>query len=112
MTQHRLPPTGNLFADIPAELPEEWFERILKRGGIEIERIVSRGHATAPGEWYDQDGDEWVLVLQGQARLHYQESWIDLSAGDYLWIPAHTRHRVESTSAEPETIWLAIHFRA
>lgn len=103
----------NIFSAIPAQLPNELFEPILKKSGIEIERIVSKGHVTVAGEWYDQDWDEWVLLLQGQATLAFQvdTETVHLKAGDYLLIPAHCRHRVEWTHPSVETIWLAIHWR-
>jgi cupin 2 domain-containing protein len=95
------------------QLPNELFEGILKQNGIEIERIISRGHATPAGEWYDQDWDEWVLLLKGQATLVYEKDLqpILMKAGDYLLISAHTRHRVEWTDPNNETIWLAVHWR-
>jgi len=104
---------NNLFSGLPEQLPEELFEPILQRNGIEIERIISKGHATPPGQWYDQDGDEWVLLLQGRATLAYQNEAepIHLQVGDYLLIPAHCRHRVEWTDPAIETLWLAIHWR-
>ncbi|MGZ8911441.1 MAG: cupin domain-containing protein [Methylococcaceae bacterium] len=103
--------TANIFKNIPEELPEELFESLLKYQNTHIERIVSRGHITADGSWYDQDWDEWVILLQGQATLLYQQNHqlLTLNAGDYLLIPAHTRHRVEWTPAGKDTIWLAVH---
>lgn len=109
-----LPTTlGNLFSNVPKRLPDELFETLLKHGGIEIERIVSKGHMTPENQWYDQDWDEWVLLLQGQATLTYQDEPrpVHLKPGDYLLIPAHRRHRVEWTDPGLETIWLAIHWR-
>jgi cupin 2 domain-containing protein len=105
--------TGNLFAEIPDEkLAEESFEPLWQRGGLKVERIVSEGHATPPESWYDQRWDEWVLVLRGGARLLCEgEPPIDLGPGDYVLIPARTRHRVERTDAHQKTIWLAIHAR-
>jgi cupin 2 domain-containing protein len=78
-----------------------------------IERIVSRGHASPPGFWYDQDENEWVAVLQGQARIAFegQAPPIDLGPGDHLLIKAHQRHRVLSTAPDRDTIWLAVFFR-
>lgn len=101
----------NLFANIPKQLPDEMIESILDGANIRIERIVSRGHATASGQWYDQDRDEWVLLLQGQATLLLEKDreFLTMSAGDYLMIPAHTRHRVEWTHPAIDTIWLAVH---
>ena len=101
----------NIFAGIPEQLPEEMFDCILKQDNIVIERIVSNGHVTPAGQWYDQAGDEWVILLQGQATLLFEETktTVKLSPGDYLLIPAHTRHRVEWTPPDFNTIWLAVH---
>jgi cupin 2 domain-containing protein len=106
------PRQGNVFANIPQELPEELFETLVSSQQLRIERIVSRQHVTADGDWYDQAWDEWVLVLQGCAEIAYQhqQATIALDKGDYLLIPAHTVHRVLSTSAEEDTVWLAVHF--
>jgi cupin 2 domain-containing protein len=97
------------------ELPQvldqlEKFEPIVSGKNIQIERIISTGQTTPSGQWYDQTTDEWVLLLQGEAELSYlDDSRIKLKAGDYLLIPAHTKHRVEYTSIEPPCIWLAVH---
>jgi len=102
----------NIFYDIPEKLPEELIECIIKQDNIHIERIVSNGHVTPAGQWYDQNLDEWVILIQGQATLRFEEHQrlVKLTSGDYLLIPAHTRHRVEWTLPDYNTIWLAIHF--
>ena len=101
----------NIFSDIPGQLPEELFECIIKQDNILIERIVSNGHVTPAGQWYDQTRDEWVILLQGQATLLFEKKQrlVKLTPGDYLLIPAHTRHRVEWTLPDFNTIWLAVH---
>ncbi|MGR9088538.1 MAG: cupin domain-containing protein [Gammaproteobacteria bacterium] len=103
----------NIFSNIPPQLPDERVDILLKNDFIQLERIVSKGHATEPGYWYDQAWDEWVLLLQGEAVLLFEKdmSSASLSVGDHLLIPAHTRHRVQWTSSEIETIWLAIHIK-
>jgi cupin 2 domain-containing protein len=103
----------NLFSDIPAYLPEEWTQVVAQNKGVTIERIVSRGHCSAEDFWYDQAWDEWVAVVQGSAgiELRGQPDIIRLAQGDHLLIPAHVKHRVAWTSADPQTIWLAVHFR-
>ena len=100
----------NLFQGIPGALPTEHFSDLFERPGLRIERIVSRGHATPEGEWYDQDQGEWVLVLQGSARLLFEgeSQERDLGVGDYVFIAAHIRHRVTWTDPDQDTIWLAI----
>jgi cupin 2 domain-containing protein len=106
--------TGNLRSGLPAQtLPDEVVDLLIDRSGLRIERIVSTGQFTAEGQWYDQDIDEWVLVAQGSARLRIEGEREDreLSEGDWILLPAHCRHRVTWTRAEPPTVWLAIHFR-
>jgi cupin 2 domain-containing protein len=101
----------NILNNIPAIIPEELFENLLVRENIKIERIISDGHCTPAGAWYDQAWDEWVLVLQGGAIIGYEDGHtINMKAGDYLLIPAHTLHRVEWTQQDTSTIWLAVHF--
>lgn len=102
----------NLFAGIPADLPEELFETLLDHDSLRIERIVSHGHASPDGFWYDQDQHEWVLLLKGEARLLFDEKGepVSLRPGDAINIAAHKRHRVEWTSPDEPTIWLAIHY--
>jgi cupin 2 domain-containing protein len=88
----------------------EKFEQIVSGKNIQIERIISTGQTTPAGQWYDQTTDEWVILLQGEAELSYtDDTRIKLTAGDYLLIPAHTKHRVEYTSIDPACIWLAVH---
>jgi len=88
----------------------EKFEQIVSGKNIRIARIISTGQTTPTGQWYDQELDEWVILLQGEAELSYaDDTRIRLKAGDYLLIPAHTKHRVEYTSIEPACIWLAVH---
>ncbi len=102
---------GNLFSDLPGALPEERFETLLQSSHCRLERILSCGHATPPGAWYDQDQGEWVVLLAGRAGLRFadDETPVNLSPGDYVWIPAHRRHRVEWTSSDEPAIWLALH---
>ncbi len=102
----------NIFSLIPAELSEELCETLVLANEIKIERIVSRGHTTPKSEWYDQDWDEWVLLLQGHATISYQDgNKAVLQKGDFILFPAHKKHRVDFTSSQPDAIWLAIHFK-
>lgn len=105
------PAKDNVFKNIPAIIPEELFQNLLDRETLKIERIVSHGHCTSVGQWYDEASDEWVLLLQGEAMLGYEDGGtVDMQVGDYIFIPAHTKHRVEWTQPDSNTIWLAIHF--
>jgi cupin 2 domain-containing protein len=101
----------SLFAGIPREMPEEIVREILRTDAFRIERIVSRGHASPPCFWYDQETDEWVLLVKGSAVLRFADGReIALVPGDHLLIPRHVRHRVERTDPAGETVWLAVHF--
>ena len=102
----------NLWAGIPPVLAEELVEVIAAGTGVSVERIVSKGHTTAPGFWYDQAWTEWVLVLQGSGRLIFEGRTepVVLGPGDHILIEPHVRHRVVFTDPDQETIWLALHF--
>lgn len=109
-------PSGihNLLTNLPPALSGEVIETIVDSPSIRIERIVSSGQATPEGEWYDQEQDEWVLVLAGSAGLLFEDSQEPrrLGVGDYALIPAGCRHRVTWTDPAEKTVWLAIHFTA
>ena len=104
---------NNLFSDIPDDLPDELLETLLDADCVRIERIVSHGHTSAEGFWYDQEQHEWVVVLKGAARLQFDDDdkLVEMGPGDYVNIPAHKRHRVEWTTPEEPTVWLAVHQR-
>ncbi|WP_076416254.1 cupin domain-containing protein [Shewanella sp. UCD-KL12] len=102
---------GAFFGKIPTDLSEEVFEQIGGNDKILIERIVSKAHVTPAGQWYDQDRSEWVMVLKGAAKLQFEQGeLVHLTAGDYVDIPAHCKHRVAWTDEEQETLWLAVHY--
>lgn len=100
----------NLFSNIPSSLPAELLETILSRPNVRIDRIVSQGHSSPKDFWYDQSEHEFVVVLQGAARLRFEDGEVEMKAGSFLQIPAHRRHRVEWTTPDERTIWLAIHY--
>jgi cupin 2 domain-containing protein len=101
----------NLFEGIPAVLVDEWTERLAGNANARVERIASHGHASPPGFWYDQPESEWVVVLRGHARLRFDDgSVVEMRAGDHVTIPPHTRHRVDWTTPDEETVWLAVFF--
>lgn len=103
---------NNLFTPLDTPANAEIFEPLLKTAHITLERIISTGQATPPGEWYDQDKDEWVILLSGSAGLLFagENQVRTLHPGDYVHIPAHKRHRVEWTDTLQPTVWLALHY--
>ena len=102
----------SLFDNIPSGLSDEVFETLCSSDTVKVERIISRGHSSPEGFWYDQTKNEFVLVVQGSARVRIQgeENSIILATGEYLNIRAHVKHRVEWTDPNIDTIWLAVHY--
>jgi cupin 2 domain-containing protein len=104
-------PDGNLFRLEQSPGADELFERLAGAGEVLVERIVSAGHSTEPGRWLEQERDEWVVLLDGEATLAFEDdaATLRLVSGDHVLIPAGVRHRVEATRAEPPCVWLALH---
>jgi cupin 2 domain-containing protein len=104
---------GNLFTAVDPAATDEQVQALLTAPGLRVERIVSTGQASPPGFWFDQDWDEFVLLVSGSAGVFIEGDTAtrSLGPGDHLIIPAHVRHRVEWTSASGPTVWLAVHCR-
>ena len=103
----------NLLNSITEDLTDERFVDLLTTDAFRVERIVSHGQRSPNGFWYDQPQAEWVLVLTGAARLRFEDAddLLEMSAGDYVNIAAHRRHRVEWTDPGQHTVWLVIHYQ-
>jgi cupin 2 domain-containing protein len=102
----------NIFQDLPKVMIEEISETLLDTRLFRLERIISSGQGTPSGEWYDQDTNEWVILLEGSAGLLFggETEVRVMRPGDYVHIPAHQRHRVEWTNPDQKTVWLALHY--
>jgi cupin 2 domain-containing protein len=104
------PRPENIFAGLPGSTGREQFLTLFENGDVKIERIVSQSHSGAPGSWYDQVQEEWVIVLRGHATLEFAGGrLVEMKEGDHLAIASHVKHRVHQTA--PETIWLAVHVK-
>jgi cupin 2 domain-containing protein len=105
---------NNLFSGISHTLPDEISEVLCQAGELRIERIVSQGHSSPPGFWYDQGEHEFVLLVKGRACLILEgnSEQVVLEEGDWLEIKAHVRHRVEWTAPDQDTVWLAVYYRS
>ena len=102
---------NNILRNIPADLGNEVVEDLIVAQNIRVERIISKGQTSPQSGWYDQTENEWVIVLQGSGELEYEDGKrLKLSAGDYINIPKHQKHRVSWTDPEQVTIWLAIFY--
>ena len=103
---------SNLFAGLPTKLTEEMVTLLAKSQHVRIERIVSYGNTSPEQFWYDQDEHEWVVVLQGEAKLLFENhASLHMKSGDHVLIPAHQKHRVEWTTPHEPTVWLAVFYR-
>jgi len=102
----------NVFSPIPSDIPDEIFETIAASGAVRIERIISRGHVTPQGSWYDDKRSEWVILLTGSADVLFEGETdvVTLLPGDHILIPPHRRHRVTRTDDGEPTIWVAVYF--
>lgn len=103
---------SNIFEHIPDEIRDELFENIVTAENVRIERIVSKGHVSPQSGWYDQDENEWVMVLKGAAKIKFEnQTTAHLVSGSHLNIPAHTRHKVSWTDPDVETLWLVVFYK-
>ena len=104
---------NNLFSNIPTDLPEELVEVLAENKHVRIERIVSTGHTSPEGFWYDQEEHEWIVILKGEAKLLFEgdEKPILMKPGDHINIPAHRKHRVEWTTPDEPTVWLTVFYK-
>jgi cupin 2 domain-containing protein len=101
----------NIFKNIPKDLKDEVFESIVSNPNLKIERIISYGHTSPTEGWYDQEENEWVIVLKGEAILSFEyQKDVRLKEGDYINIQAYTKHKVSWTLPNSETIWLAVFY--
>jgi cupin 2 domain-containing protein len=102
----------NLFDPPATPSRDEVFETLLEGGKFRLERIISTGQTTPPGEWYDQDDGEWVALLSGEARLLFEGDTEPrrLQPGEWINIPPGRKHRVEWTHPDRQTVWLAVHY--
>lgn len=102
-------PSGHLFDDLRPDALER-VAVLAQAGTTRIERIVSWGQCSPVGFWYEQREAEWVALVRGRARLRLSgpDELRDLVPGDWIWIAAHRRHRVEWTDPDGPTVWIAV----
>lgn len=111
-TERRTFLTGNWIGEVPFAMGEERCETFCHfakpMAGIRMERIVSYGSKSPPDFWYDQPEHEWVTVVTGEAILEFADRTERLGPSDWIFLPAHLRHRVAWTTPDQPTHWLAI----
>lgn len=101
---------SNIFKDIKIDNENEQFIDLLKHENVRIERIVSNRQCSPIDFWYEQEENEFVLLLKGEAILEFENKEVILKEGDFINIPSKRKHRVKYTSKEIPTIWLAIFY--
>jgi cupin 2 domain-containing protein len=101
---------SNILSALPSAAPNELTETLVRANHVRIERIVSNSYTSPEGFWYDQTENEFVLLFQGAARLRFEDEVVDMAAGDWLNISAHRKHRVEWTTPDEATVWLAVFY--
>lgn len=103
---------SNLLDNIPETIEREITEVLTQSNSIRIEKIISQGQGSPINFWYDQSENEWVILLRGSAILEFENGeFIQLDEGDYINIPAHTKHRIEWTASYEQNIWLAVFYK-
>jgi cupin 2 domain-containing protein len=100
----------NIFDDLPQQLPKEIVQTLITAADVRIERIISHGHASPADFWYDQPQHEWVIVLKGAARLQFEDGVVEMKSGDFINIPAFSKHRVDWTTPDEPTVWLGVRY--
>jgi cupin 2 domain-containing protein len=100
----------NIFENVIIDKDNEEFTKILRDKDVRIERIVSNGQKSEDDFWYEQDENEFVLLLEGEAILEFENKDIKLKKGDFVDIKSRQRHRVKYTSLSQPTIWLAVFY--
>jgi cupin 2 domain-containing protein len=102
----------NIFSGLSCGLDVEAFDEIVRSNAVRIERILSKGHTSPETGWYDQEENEWVIVLQGSARLLFADGYeAVLNPGDHITIAAHEKHKVNWTNPDEITVWLAVFYK-
>jgi len=98
---------ANLFKfDLP-ELDSEKFQTLLSNDKVEIKTIVSNTLKTA--QTFTQDYDEWVVVLQGCAKIEINGVVHKLTKGDTFFIEANAKHTLLKT--KKVVVWLAVYMK-
>lgn len=98
----------SIYSHISEAGEEEKFDLLMKLPNCRIDRIVSCGHSSPQGFWYDQENDEFILLMQGEVVLEFEDRMITMKAGDYMHIPKNCKHRLEKSSIDPVCIWLCV----
>jgi len=96
---------SNLYEYELPNLDAESFQTLLQHKNVEIKTIVSNTLSTP--QTFTQKSDEWVVVLQGCAKIEMNSKVYKLKKGDTLFIPAKQKHTLLKT--KKVVVWLAVY---
>ena len=92
---------------LPGIREDEIVDILKENENVRIERIISTGQVS---DWMIQERKEYVVLLQGNAIIEFNDKKVEMKAGDTLFIEKMERHRVSYTSENLCCIWFCIHF--
>lgn len=95
---------GRLEPPSAAPAVGERVETLAALPSLTVEQILS-GRLDQPVSFL-QDHNEWVVLLQGGARMLVDGTELELGPGEWLLLPAGCPHTVLET--RPGTSWLAV----
>jgi len=90
--------------DIPP-INKESFWTLLQKDNIQIKYIISNTLSTQ--REFVSEKDEWVVLLQGCAKIKMGDITYKLKKGDTLFIPANTKHTLLKTKKIAR--WLCVY---
>jgi len=97
----------NIFDFVLPSPDSESFKTELKHKNVEIKTIVSNTLTTS--QTFTQKYDEWVVVLQGCAKIEMDSIIHKLKKGNTLFIPKDTKHTLLKT--RKTVVWLAVYIK-
>ncbi len=100
---------NNIMQDLEPSASEEILKTIYSNKNIKIERIVSNGQISPQGFWYDQEEYEFVLLVEGNAVIEFENYKVSLKKNDFIMIEPHKKHRITYTSKP--AYWLCVFFK-
>ena len=97
----------NIFDVKKFDKTKEIVEILKENENVKIEKIISTGQTT---DWMEQEEEEFVMLIQGEAIIEYENKMQELRAGDTVIIKKNEKHRVAYTSKNPCCIWICIFY--
>jgi mannose-6-phosphate isomerase-like protein (cupin superfamily) len=81
-----------------AKRPGKLYRQMVKSHMMEV--IIAELEPHAESRWFQHDGEEMHLVLQGEMEYTVGEKSYKLNEGDILWHPSTLKHQARNISNE------------